>query len=177
MPLLRVSKQIRHEAMYTFIKIHQFAIRAGDALKWCDEWLNEIDGHNQVRQLFFPSFDWFSHAKYGPVNGDMELMKKCTGLKGTTLKFHVKKLADRPTYDGELSPIALTQILEAYCLDELFHCLTLRGVTILVQGHSWYEENTIGDAFQTAKELVAYLQDGFDERGLHVEVRFLTTNA
>jgi len=173
--LLRTSKQIRTEAMSIFVEIHRIAINSGTTLDWFTKWLDETKAQAKVRQLFFPSFDFFSKEKYGPVNGDMTLIKSCTGLKSTTLKFHVKHLVSRPTYDGELSPINLQEVIEAYCMNELFKCDSLRGVTLLVQGHTYYDDNTVGDPFQSAKELAKYLEDGFKECGLRVDVRMVVT--
>jgi len=150
-------------------------VNSGETLAWLTKWLDETKAHEKVRQLFFPSFDFFSREKYGPVNGDMALMKSCTGLKSTTLKFHVKHLVDRPTYEGELAPIKLQEVIDAYCMDELFKCRSLRGVTLLVQGHTYYDENTWGNPFKPAQELAKYLEDGFKERRLRVDVRMVAT--
>ncbi|KAK3060409.1 hypothetical protein LTS18_008595, partial [Coniosporium uncinatum] len=93
--LLQFNVQVRSEATSQWVQTHRFIIASGPALEWFNGWLehlykqHDIKARNQVRNLYFRNFGFFSKTKYGSINGDIELMKSCPFLKNATIRFHV----------------------------------------------------------------------------------------
>jgi hypothetical protein len=188
-PICLASKQLYLEATPVFIAGFEWELQSAGANRWLTEFLSNFTVHEKevgfdsVRSIRFSNFDWFPGMQTLGQNMDMQLIKRCRGLKYLKLAFEIDCMVN-PRYFRDVSALEddtehdmrdINEIVEYYGLDDIFECRSIKKLDLVGFGKSYdgeVEENT---AENRLVELAQWIREGFWQRRgqvLEVEVKW-----
>ncbi|CAO2658466.1 Nn.00g061890.m01.CDS01 [Neocucurbitaria sp. VM-36] len=154
-----------------FIRSNIFIIRTYRANQFLVHFLESTpDGHGftNVQELQFTSFQ---HFRGGQESADLQLAKRCRGLRRLKLTFHVEKLR-KPIDPYLYTSKDVSEVVEYYKLRDLFDCKKLVHITL--DGiDAWWSQTDLapGNSLtQVLEDLANWIRDGFAEQKQHVVV-------
>jgi hypothetical protein len=171
-PICQASKQTLSEAAIVFIEESDWKIRSMKANIWLTDFLDSFTVHEDgsetgdevgfraMRTMHFSSFHRFGGIQEMGRNLDLQLMKRCTGLRNLTLTFHV---SITHYWDADAKQFVLKtveQIVDFYGLQDIFLCRSLKKFRIDGITRNDYRQ----DAEDRLEEVAHWVRDGFLER-------------
>jgi hypothetical protein len=170
-PICFTSKQMLSDAVPVYIAGVEWKVRSMRANLWLTEFLTNLTveangltdevGFKSLRDIHFSSFHRFAGVEALGRNLDMELMKRCSGLKTLILTFHVSVMLKT-----ELEPESIVnvkdirEIVDMYGLGDIFLCRSLKKFKIDGITRTGYRK----DAEDRMVDLANWVRDEFLQR-------------
>jgi hypothetical protein len=168
------SKRTYLEATPVFIAAVGWEVRSVMANRWLTEFLSNVtDGQEEIgfkslRDIHFSTYHWFEGVEAMGRNFDMQLAKRCPGLKKLTLTFWLK-MVTKDRHRGIV--MSGQEIIDHYDLKAIFQCKRLKIVRLDCRSWTHHRMDTAIRAKDRLQELGAWISDGFLQQGQTVEVK------
>lgn len=170
--------QLRRECLLVALNMCTIEIHSGPGNAALRAWLSTIDltgiesfcktGFDAIKSLSFPYFSRFPYRDASITkNNDVGLALACKNLRSLTLDFHSEELfrvlCRHPEAEGDVAAKCALDIRKSYQLDGLLGATKLETIR--------FRACASEDLLAGLKEVVAWMEKGFHERGQKVVIK------